>query len=239
MPKHPFVVGREYSDRRGRYEVLAITGDSIKIRYADGREATHSIEIKARIHADMVRPRPGDLEPEGVWTGIYCLRDYNPYRIHGDRNPAFRTATDGRLLDLKGNENHGVENAARDFKDGLRQLGLRDGTVLAIVPGHTARASNEGDPLARVVALLARQDGRYVPMVDSLIRTETVEKKTRGGSRDVGVDLRSMRVTHPSALRNKTVVILDDVSTTGGTLSAAPAARRTGRRRESCGCSAW
>lgn len=221
LAKHPFVVGREYSDRRGRYEVLAIIGNSIKIRYADGRKAIHSIEIKARIHADMVRPRPGDLEPEAAWTGIYCLRDYNPYWIHADRNPAFRTATDGRLLDLKDNRDHGVENAARDFKDGLRQLGLRDGTVLAVVPGHMARASNEGDPLARVVALLARQDGRYVPMVDSLIRTETVEKKTLGGSRGVGVDLRSMKVTNPAALRNRTVVILDDVSTTGGTLSAA------------------
>ena len=92
------------------------------------------------------------------------------------------------MLALKENRDDGVENAARDFKDGLRQLGLPNGTVLAVVPSLTESASNEGTPGARVAALLARQDGRYVPMVDSLIRTETVEKKTRGGSRDVGVN---------------------------------------------------
>lgn len=220
---HPFVVGHHYSDRRGRYEVLAITGDRIKIRYVDGQEATQSIDLKARIHANMAADRaaPADLEPEAAWTGIYCLRDYNPYWFQGIRNPAFRTATDGRLLDLKANQDHGVENAARDFAEGLRPLGLSDGTILAVVPSHVEGASNGRSPLARVAVLLASQDDRYIPMVDCLIRTETVPKKTHGGARDVVVDLRSIAVTDRSALRNKTVVILDDVSTSGGTLYAA------------------
>lgn len=169
----------------------------------------------------MIRPHSGDLEPEAAWTGIYCLREYNPYRIQGVQNPAFLAATDGRLLDLKDGTDRGIKYAARDFNDELGQLHLPDGTVLAVVPSHATSASNKGSPLARVAALLARQDSRYVPMVDSLIRTETVEKKTHGGSRDVEVDIRSIKVTNPSVLRSKTVVILDDVSTTGGTLSAA------------------
>ena len=220
MSKHPFVVGHRYSDRRGRYEVLAITGDRINIRYTDGQEATHSIEIKARIHANMAAA-PASLEPEAAWTGIYCLRDYNPFWFQGIRNPAFRTATDGRLLDLKENKDHGVANAARDFAEGLRPLGLSDGAILAVVPSQIAGASNGGSPLARVAVLLASQDDRCIPMVDCLLRTATVPKKTHGGARDVVVDLRSIAVTDPSALRDKIVVILDDVSTSGGTLYAA------------------
>lgn len=53
MPKHPFVVGNRYSDRCGGYQVLAITGGHVKIRYDDGREATADIAIKARIHANI------------------------------------------------------------------------------------------------------------------------------------------------------------------------------------------
>ena len=164
---------------------------------------------------------PQISNPKRAWTRTYCLRDYNPYWFQGVRNPAFRTATDGRLLDLKANKDHGVENAARDFAEGLRPLGLSDGTILAVVPSHTEGASNGGSPLARVAVLLASQDERYIPMVDCLIRTETVPKKTHGGARDVVVDLRSIVVTDPAAVRNKTVVILDDVSTSGGTLYAA------------------
>ena len=53
MPKHPFVVGNQYSDRRGGYRVLAINGGHVKIRYDDGREATVDLATKARIHANI------------------------------------------------------------------------------------------------------------------------------------------------------------------------------------------
>ena len=93
LPKHPFVVGNHYDDRNGRYEVLAITGGKVKYRYTDGREKTSGIEIKARIHYNIAghhRARH-PLEPETAWTKIWCLRDYNPYRIRGYRwNPAFQ-----------------------------------------------------------------------------------------------------------------------------------------------------
>jgi hypothetical protein len=160
-------------------------------------------------------------DPKTAWTGVYCLREYNPYRLLGQPNPAFRTATDGRLLDLKDNLDRGVQAAAEDFKNGLDQLALPKGVVLVILPGHEAKDSNEGRALARAARALAEMDDRYVVSVDSLIRIKTVPKKTDGGSRDIAIDLNSITVTNPSTLRGATVVVLDDTATTGGSLSAA------------------
>src|SRR5437879_12940996 len=94
-------------------------------------------------------------DPATAWTGVYCLRPYSPWKLAGQQNPAFVKATDGRLLDLKDGLDHGVKNAAEDFKAGLEKLKLPKGTILAIVPGHEARESNEGRPLARVAGALA------------------------------------------------------------------------------------
>ena len=54
MPSHPFIVGEQYFDRRGSYEVLEITRDNIRIRHEDGRETVSSIGIKARIYANIL-----------------------------------------------------------------------------------------------------------------------------------------------------------------------------------------
>jgi len=160
-------------------------------------------------------------DPATAWTGVYFLRDYNPYRFQGQRNPAFKKATDGRLLDLKDNLDHGVTAAAEDFKAGLDKLNLPAGTILVIVPGHEAMESNEERALARAAHALAQLDRRYVASVDSLIRTKTVPKKTDGGSRDIDVDLNSIVVRNSSSLKGKVVVALDDTTTTGGSLTAA------------------
>jgi hypothetical protein len=120
-------------------------------------------------------------DPRVAWTEVYCLREYNPYRLLGELNPAFNKATDGRLLDLKDNTDSGVAAAAEDFRRGLDSLGLPNGTIVVIVPGHEAKTSNEGGALARAARALATLDKRYVASVDALIRVKTVPKKAHGG----------------------------------------------------------
>lgn len=61
MPKnHPFEIGERYQNDRGDYEVLAIDGERMRIRYADGGEQTVKVELQARIwqrKLDESRPK--------------------------------------------------------------------------------------------------------------------------------------------------------------------------------------
>lgn len=161
-----------------------------------------------------------DEDPATAWTGVYCLRPYNPWKVGGVRNPAFVKATDGRLLDLKYEYDHGVTAAVEDFTAGLENLKLPKGTILVIVPGHEARESNEGRALARVAHALAEADSRYVARVDALVRFKTIDKLAKGGDRSVQQHLNSIRVDNPSSLRGATVLVLDDTVTTGHSIAA-------------------
>ena len=55
MPAHPFIVGGQYCDRCGSYEVLEIKGDKVRIRYDTGREMLADIAMKARIYGNLLR----------------------------------------------------------------------------------------------------------------------------------------------------------------------------------------
>lgn len=160
-------------------------------------------------------------DPAVAWSSVYCHRAYNPVWVMGQRNPAFSKATDGRLLDLKDNLDHGVKNAAADFRTVLAKLSLPAGTILMLVPGHEAASSNAGSGLARVLAELASNDSRFVASPDSLIRTKTVDKKAKGGERSVQGHLQSIKVRQPPDVKGATVVILDDTVTTGNSIEAA------------------
>ena len=54
MPAYPFLVGDQYFDRRGNYEVLEIQGDKIRIRYDTGQELMADIKVKARIYGNIL-----------------------------------------------------------------------------------------------------------------------------------------------------------------------------------------
>jgi hypothetical protein len=59
---HSFTVGRTYRNRQGEYEVLAIHGDQMTIRYKDGVEKSANVTLQARIweniQADEAPPPP-------------------------------------------------------------------------------------------------------------------------------------------------------------------------------------
>ena len=80
MPRHPFVVGRRYTDRRGTYEVLALTRDQVTIQYDDGHRTTGSIATRAQILANIAaefRARHPHTSPAYFRTLGFLVR-------HGD-----------------------------------------------------------------------------------------------------------------------------------------------------------
>ena len=167
-----------------------------------------------------------------AWTEVYCLRPYNPYRLGGEPNPHFVRALDGRLLDFKQGDKSAIKLEAEGVLNALQALKLPKGTILAIVPGHQENASNAGRPLARLVEAIELSDASYVASIDTLIRVKTVPKKAGGGSRDLSVDLNSIKVQTPPLLAGATVVVIDDTATTKGSIGAARALlRRAGAER--------
>lgn len=160
-------------------------------------------------------------DPSTAWITEYCLRPYHPRILCGAPNPDFCKAADGRLLDFKEGKQEAVEAETGEFKKALIALQLPRSTILVVVPGHEERNSNEDRPLARVVRALSKCDDRYVPMVDALIRTRTILRRSTSGDRSFVATVRSMRVTDAASLKRAVVVVLDDTVTTGKSVAAA------------------
>ena len=53
----PFVIGHTYFDRNGEYTVVSIVGDDLTIERADESRAVHGLQIKARVHRNVVADR--------------------------------------------------------------------------------------------------------------------------------------------------------------------------------------
>jgi len=95
---------------------------------------------------------------------------------------------------------------------------LQDDVYLARVPSHAPGKQLTG---IRVVAeeIVAREDGR-VDATACLERIYKIAKKSTGGDRSLEVDLNSIRVSEPELIKEKKVLVIDDVTTSGNSLRA-------------------
>ena len=154
------------------------------------------------------------------WQEFAYIRPYHPFWRFGEKNPLF-DRNDGLILDLKQGNSDAITAAAKDFLRALDEWKLPVTAILAIVPGHKARSLNVKEPMAKVVhELLKLRPGRYAAHVDTLIRHRTVQKLAHGGDRDVNIHRTSIKVSNPGAVRNRILVVVDDVATTGNSFEA-------------------
>ena len=159
-------------------------------------------------------------DPKTAWSSVYCHRPYHPWEVMGQRNPRFRRATDGRLLDFKDQEGDGIKNGVADFHEVLAKLDLPKGMILVVMPGHEAAASNGGRPLAFAVQKLVEGDDRFVDGTDVLLRGKSVPKRATSNERAINSHVASLKVKPPQ-LRGATVVVLDDTASTGNSMDGA------------------
>src|ERR1700730_15857474 len=137
---------------------------------------------------------PLSERPETAWESVYCCRPYHACWILGLRNPAFDKSTDGRLLDFKDGQEHAVASETAEISKSLSQLSLEARVLLAVIPGHKARDTNAGPPLARVVENLAKGNSRFVSAFETLIRFRDIHKLASGDGRSIPVHLNSIPV---------------------------------------------
>ena len=161
----------------------------------------------------------GSLSPvfkthERYWAGIAVFGDYLPWGVHranggdGSNYPEYS----GKILDLKDDK----DGATEYFGERIAPE-LQDDLVIVTVPSHDP--ANVGGGLAKLAGLLAKNGNRIDGAV-TLIRTKKIDKLARGGNRAKEVHLESVKVARPDLIKGRNILLLDDVTKTGNSLSA-------------------
>ncbi|MCC6424233.1 MAG: ComF family protein, partial [Phycisphaerales bacterium] len=118
--------------------------------------------------------------------------------------------------------------AGRLLRHGLVEMLLKDDVVIAPVPLYGWRQIGRGFNQAEVLAAeLARQTGR--PMVRPLARIRSTETQTKLHMKQRAQNVRgAFALIDPKAIEGRSVVLVDDVMTTGATLREAGRTLREG-----------
>jgi hypothetical protein len=154
----------------------------------------------------------------------YALVPYHPYTLKTDggrmRNPKFDSLA-RHILNLKSESERGFQAAVNFWTPQLatffKELAFKRAEIV-VVPSSTK--GDVGPGLDKIVTAICKQDQRLVYYRNSLHRTHSIDKLSRGGDRSIDVHLRSMDykgVQGSPALK----FILDDISTTGNSLNAS------------------
>lgn len=153
---------------------------------------------------------------------------YHPYRYQGERNP-HNDELSRLMMDFKDEKNRNHQKAINRFSqlaiDKVGRLVIRGmggrfvehPFSIAIVPSHTAGRISPA--LIEVAERIVRSYRRG--SVDCCLeRTQTVPSAHReGGDRSITGHMSTIRVRGGN-LQGRNVLLLDDVKTTGGSLSA-------------------
>lgn len=146
---------------------------------------------------------------------ILSLGDYHPFWKNkglGIPNPTFKY--DGyseRILDIKRN----MEDAVYFFYDQLDKIICKK-VVICVVPSHDPNKKNSG---IRTLAKMLAENGR-VDATDCLVRYKRIEKLSDGGKRPIQVHTKSIKAQDIHLIKGKEILLLDDVTTTGNSLTA-------------------
>jgi predicted amidophosphoribosyltransferase len=150
------------------------------------------------------------------------LGDYHKYwLVRGIlKNPKADVNTK-KLMDLKERGNRRMAEAVRHFGTPLAQrlaslVSRRAPLHCAIVPGHEADSASQG--LNLILSNHIHTAFNVVNRDPVLRRHTTVESRAKGGARGVQSILDSVEVQPNRLARGATVVLLDDVMTTGTSL---------------------
>jgi hypothetical protein len=81
-----FMVGGTYADRKGEYKVISLQGKRVEVEYKDGTRIIGDVEIKARIHQNMLSEQNA-LHPVQAPTPSRSRERAGRYFTHADVFP--------------------------------------------------------------------------------------------------------------------------------------------------------
>lgn len=90
---------------------------------------------------------------------------------------------------------------------------------VCVVPSHEACCDNSNSPTARLAKGLVKSNN-LIDATNCIQRFRTIQKLAKGGDRNLEVHVNSVHIVNPELIEGKTVLLLDDVMTTGNSLRA-------------------
>jgi len=163
----------------------------------------------------VIEPNPfiNEDQPKKALNARNKIKYYNKYHPwYGGNNNSFNHFS-GKILDLK----KGKFGAVDYFFKLLKGHFDSNIDVIVIVPSH--------DPanLHSSVRQLAKKLASYHHWYDGtgiVKRTKKINKLAQGGNRDKSVHFDSLTISNHSLLKNKNVLVFDDITTSGNSLYA-------------------
>jgi hypoxanthine phosphoribosyltransferase len=144
----------------------------------------------------------------------YYLINYHPRYFRNEENPYFDEWSQ-ELLKLKHKEQKVVDFWYRELEVHLND----EFFAIAVVPSSSSENKISGIHL--VAQKIAKS--RKITTTDAtscLRRPQSVEKLALGGSRELAIHTNSIEVINRYLIKNKNVLLVDDISTTGNSLLA-------------------
>jgi predicted amidophosphoribosyltransferase len=147
-------------------------------------------------------------------TDIYYLDIYHPYYTGAERhkNQNFDNFS-SLILGVKNKKQFAINHFYNELDSFLR----RKSFPIAIVPSSNPENIDTG--ISQIAVLLSQHN--RIDATSCLKRHTKVEKKSKGGSRSIDIDLATIRVNNEEIIKGKVVLLLDDVTTSGNSLYAS------------------
>lgn len=163
---------------------------------------------------------------------VIFLDHYFPYYDSHNHYNSQHGKPSSKILNLKNIDNHNEDSAAlgsayvltdiekdriRVFAERITSLLIKDsGTVVCVMPKSSAKREPSGiRRVAECICSAGFPSGLHV-----IERINEVAPKHMGGNRDFSKELASLGIKDPAFIKEKVVLLLDDVTTTGNSLNA-------------------
>lgn len=150
-------------------------------------------------------------------SSIEHLYSYHPYWYYG-QNTDFISKM---IMDIKcdDDEEWKVQRKSRAinfFCDEISKI-ITSGFVVCIVPSSKPQKLDTG---IREIAKKLCKKNNLIDGTDCLVRVVEIETLHDGGNRDKNVHLNSIKVKNINIIKNREILLLDDVTSTGNSLKA-------------------
>jgi phosphoribosylpyrophosphate synthetase len=151
-------------------------------------------------------------EDKNIKDDILYLGYYHPY--HGGDNPNWDNFSSS-ILDVKKNRPHIIKY----FIDEINILLTNQVFSICCVPSHEANQDKSSGILNIALGLVDICNNR-IDATWCLQRVQTIQKLAHGGNRDLSTHLNSIEVVNNIFIKNQSILLIDDVTTSGNSLRA-------------------